>query len=157
MLQQILLDRFYFSKYIYSNIYHKIFSYLYMTLVNGEYCLFPSFQDGDIDLTPLLAFVPDDLKKCKTLLEQVISKVNYIILHTMFKLFYLMFFVTSINLLYLLFFFFFKLANHDLRKTVSVSDNSLSAFIFYTYVTFLTVFLDSAIHTVCYWCTIQSV
>ncbi|KAK6109817.1 Fatty acid desaturase family protein [Brugia pahangi] len=32
-------------------------------------------QDGDIDLAPLLAFVPDDLKKYKSLFEQIISKV----------------------------------------------------------------------------------
>ncbi|EFO17699.1 FAT-3 protein [Loa loa] len=32
-------------------------------------------QDGDIDLAPLLAFVPDDLKKYKTLFDQFISKV----------------------------------------------------------------------------------
>ncbi|MCP9266255.1 Delta(6)-fatty-acid desaturase fat-3 [Dirofilaria immitis] len=32
-------------------------------------------QDGDIDLAPLLAFVPDDLKKYKALFEQFISKI----------------------------------------------------------------------------------
>uniref|UniRef100_A0A915Q890 Fatty acid desaturase domain-containing protein n=1 Tax=Setaria digitata TaxID=48799 RepID=A0A915Q890_9BILA len=32
-------------------------------------------QDGDIDLAPLLAFVPDDLKKYKNLFEHIISKI----------------------------------------------------------------------------------